>query len=209
MSSKIIYSFYYNTNIFELKINRNTIEFYFPNFPDSYIYINRIDLKYNITDGTSPALEILPNGDFLTSDGYQINISPDNYQVTITLLEDSSSLISYGDGTILLTNNGALDYNDDDRDLNLRPYIFTKSLFLTFFYDLMKFSYQKSVQLDDNSNITTTMEMENIVMFEGQFYGEFIGVNNKYNILSESREPLIPLYADYTINNLDSIFTTT
>lgn len=205
MGSKIIYSFKYESENTILKINRKLIEIQFKSDFGSLVYINRIDNTRNITIG-SPVLELISNGDYLTSDGIQININDTELTTTITYLEDNSYLKSKCDGSIELQNNGILNFFDDDRDLKLSPNVYKKRLFLSNFMDNYTFSHLGYKKLEENDTISSFINT-NVVSFGEEIgFGELIGINNQYNIIRDSNDYLIPFVPDYNRNNLSNLF---
>lgn len=205
MGSKIIYSFKYESENTILKINRKLIEIQFKSDFGSLVYINRIDNTRNITIG-SPVLELISNGDYLTSDGIQININDTELTTTIIYLEDNSYLKSKCDGSIELQNNGILNFFDDDRDLKLSPNVYKKRLFLSNFMDNYTFSHLGYKKLEENDTISSFINT-NVVSFGEEIgFGELIGINNQYNIIRDSNDYLIPFVPDYNRNNLSNLF---
>lgn len=209
MASKIIYSFKYESENTVLKINRKLIEIQFKSDLGSLVYINRIDYTKNITIG-SPVLELLSNGDYLTSDGIQININDSDLVTTITYLEDNSYLESRCDGSIELQNNGILNFFDDDRDLKLSPNVYKKRLFISDFIDSYSFSHLSYKRLEKNDNVICAMNTNVVSFGEEKSFGELIGINNQYNIVRDSKgstdDYLIPFVPDYNRNNLSDLF---
>lgn len=209
MASKIIYSFKYESENTLLRINRKLIEIRFKSDFGSLIYINRIDYTKNITIG-SPVLELLSNGDYLTSDGIQININELELVTTITYLEDGSYLESRSDGSIEFQNNGILNFFDDDRDLKLSPNIYKKKLFISDFTDNYTFSYLRYRRLEEEDTVAGAININVVSFREEKSFGELIGINNQYNIVRDSRgsvdDYLIPFVPDYSRNNLSDMF---
>lgn len=209
MASKIIYSFKYESENTILRINRKLIEIQFKSDSGSLVYINRIDYTKNITIG-SPVLELLSNGDYLTSDGIQININDSELITTITYLEDNSYLESRCDGSIELQNNGILNFFDDDRDLKLSPNVYKKRLFISDFIDGYSFSHLRYRRLGENDTVAGTMNTNVVSFGEEKSFGELIGINNQYNIVRDSNgsteDYLVPFVPDYSRNNLSDMF---
>jgi hypothetical protein len=209
MANKIIYSFKYESENTLLRINRKLIEIQFKSDYGSLVYINRIDYTKNITIG-SPVLELLTNGDYLTSDGIQININGSNLTTQITYLEDGSYLESRGDGSIELQNNGILNFFDDDRDLKLSPNVYKKRLFLSDFVDNYSFSHLSYIRLTNNSTVSGIINTNVVSFGEEKSFGEVMGINNQYNIVRDSsgstEDYLIPFVPDYNRNNLSEMF---
>lgn len=206
-----LYSFSYENELYKLSITRKYLEILFKLDSATYVYLNRINLEGNISLGNFGLLEQLFNGEYLTSDGLLININYDSYEIKITFLDDGSYLLSKGDGSIELLNNGYLDFFWDDRDFHIKPNVYTNNVFYDFFYDNCSYETKKPFKRISNpAVITGIFEMnETITFFDDFFIGEFIGINNRYNILKDGRddEILSPLYHNYNKNNLDSLWT--
>lgn len=207
---KKIYSFNYNTNIYTLSITERVIRIDFPEDPVTRVYINRINYIYNVNINPNNALmELMEDGSYLISDGVSLIIDPENYNTKIIFLEDGSNLDIFGDSSILLTNNGNLSFYDNDNDLKLFTTEITNNLFEDYFSDKYSFTVSKSKKIVDGATMTSSFIVENIVPYQDVVIGEYIGVNNKYQILSDNFSlpiQILPLMADTEYNNLSNIF---
>lgn len=210
---KIIYSFKYNTEIFNLLIDRQKIYIEFTVDLSSSVRINRINMQSTVfISPNSVVIEEMESGEYLTSDGLLINIDYNSYEVLLTFIEEGFSLRTKSDGSIILSLDEGFIYYGDDRDLILRPKVLKIKNFENYFLDGFQYTLTKSRSLADGDNITSSFFMENVEPTLGAVIGEFIGISNKYNIVIDDNNigeiPLSILIPDYNYknNNLDSIF---
>jgi len=211
---KTIYSFKYNSEIFNLLIDRQKILVEFPIDLSSTVRINRINMQSTvyITPGNI-VIEEMESGEYLTADGLLININLDSYEVLLTFIEEGFSLLTKCDGSIILTLEDDFIYYGDDRDLTLRPKELKIVNFENYFLDSFKYSINKSRLLSDGNTINSTFIIKNVEPSMAVGIGEFIGTNNKYNIVVDGEiaeeEPISIVIPDYNYknNNLDTIFS--
>lgn len=208
--AKKIYSFKYRTNLYDLSITGRLIKIDFFSDPLTRVYINRINYIHNIAINDNNALiELMEDGSYLICDGVSLILDLNNYNTKIIFLEDGSYLDIYSDGLILLTNNGYLSFYDNDNDLKLSTRKLTRNIFEDYFNDKYSFSINKSKKINDGAIMTSQFIVENITPYSDVVIGEYIGINNKYQILSDNFSlpiQLFPLYANIEHNNLDNIF---
>lgn len=204
---KIIYSFSYQSENTKVVINRKFIEIRFLWDYSSLVYINRINQVHNVIIA-SPVLERLEDNSLLTADGINIIINKEKIETEIRFLEDDSYLISRGDGSILFRNNGQLLFNDDDRDLKLQPNVIRRKELYSYYREQYEFDYLRFKSLAGGI-VNSTANINLLKVIEEIGAAEAIGEGGQYNIVVDSelsQEVLIPLVADYSYNNLDTIF---
>jgi hypothetical protein len=211
---KTIYSFKYNSEIFNLLIDRQKILVEFPIDLSSTVRINRINMQSTVyITPSNIVIEEMESGEYLTADGLLININLDSYEVLLTFIEEGFSLLTKCDGSIILTLEDDFIYYGDDRDLTLRPKELKIVNFENYFLDSFKYSINKSRLLSDGNTINSTFIIKNVEPSMAVGIGEFIGTNNKYNIVVDGEiaeeEPISIVIPDYNYknNNLDTIFS--